>query len=82
MHVCGDAAAYFDPKGPAQLASIIADLVSNDAERARLVDDPAETLDSPLGLAARNEIAQPPDDLAGPHRLPRVIRGLGRGPRL
>lgn len=36
--VCGrDAAAYFDPEDAMQLASAIADLVSNDAERARLI---------------------------------------------
>lgn len=35
--VCGDAAAYFDPTNAEQLASAIADLVSNDEQCARLI---------------------------------------------
>ena len=46
---------------------------ANHSQRARLVHDALEALDPPLALAPRDKVAQPPDDLAGAHRLLRAI---------
>ena len=44
-------------------------LGADQRQRARLLDQLGEALDPPLGFAARDEIAQPADDLAGAQRL-------------
>ena len=51
----------------AQLHALLAG--AGEAERAGLLDQLGEAFDALLGFAARDEIAQPPDDLAGAQRL-------------
>ena len=49
------------------------------SERARLLDQLLDVLDSPFALAARDEVAQAADDLAGPQSLfGRLVHGVAQ----
>ena len=53
-------------------------LGADQRQRACFLDDLGNALDAPLALAARDEVAQTPDDLAGAQRL---LRGFVDAPR-